>query len=99
MYFSAISPRRCHSKGNYLILFHIKTIRIHHECDGGIEKSIPRITDWHHEACRVMTNGDHEGGFFHPILTQIKFSFMNKTAEILIWCARKFNFTDRVTSM
>ena len=22
-------------------------IRIHHECEGGIEKSVPRITDWH----------------------------------------------------
>ena len=36
-------------------------IRIHHECEGGIEKSVSRIADWHHEACRVMTNGDHEG--------------------------------------
>ena len=25
---------------------------------GGIEKSFLRITDWHHEASRVMTNGD-----------------------------------------
>ena len=33
-------------------------IRNHHECEGGIEKSIQRITLWHHEACRVMTNGD-----------------------------------------
>ena len=42
--------------------------RIHHECEGGIEKSVPRITDWHHEACQVMTNGDHEGRIFlsHP---------------------------------
>ena len=36
-------------------------IRIHHECEGVIENSVPRITDWHHEACRVMTNGGHEG--------------------------------------
>ena len=43
-------------------------IRIHHECEGGIEKSVPRITDWHHEACRVMTIGDHKGQIFlfHP---------------------------------
>ena len=27
-----------------------KNINIHHECEGGIEKSVPRITDWHHEA-------------------------------------------------
>ena len=30
-------------------------IRIYHECEAGIEKSILRITDWHHKACRVMT--------------------------------------------
>ena len=29
-----------------------KTTRIHHECEDEIEKSIPRIIDWHHEACR-----------------------------------------------
>ena len=39
-------------------------ISIHHECEGRIEKSVPRITDWHHEACRVMTIGDHEGRIF-----------------------------------
>ena len=33
-------------------------IRIYHEFEDGIEKSVMRITDWHHEACRVMTNGD-----------------------------------------
>ena len=29
---------------------------------------MPRITVWHHEACRVMTNGDPEGWIFlsHP---------------------------------
>ena len=43
-------------------------IRIYHEC--GIEKSIPRITVWHHEACRVMTNYDRENVFFYPILTR-----------------------------
>ena len=36
-------------------------IRIYHEREGRIEKSAPRITDCHHEACRVMTNGDPEG--------------------------------------
>ena len=42
--------------------------RIHDECEGGIEISIPWITDWHHEACGVMTNGDHKGRIFlsHP---------------------------------
>ena len=43
-------------------------ISIHHECEGGVEKSVPRITDWHHEACRVMTNSDCEERIFlsHP---------------------------------
>ena len=31
---------------------------IYHECEGSIEKSVLRIAVWHHEACRVMTNGD-----------------------------------------
>ena len=44
------------------ILIPGKSIRICHECE--IEKSVPRITDWHHEACRVMTNGDPEGQIF-----------------------------------
>ena len=26
-------------------------IRIHHGCEGGIEKSVPMITDWHYKAC------------------------------------------------
>ena len=40
------------------------TIRINHECEGRIVKSVPRSTVWHHEACRVMTNGDSEGQIF-----------------------------------
>ena len=45
-----------------------ETIRIYQECEGGIEKSIQRITFRHHEACRVMTNRDLEGQIFryHP---------------------------------
>ena len=39
-------------------------IRIYHECEGRIEKSIPRITTWYYEACRVMSNGDPEGQIF-----------------------------------
>ena len=34
-------------------------IRTHHECEDGIDQYISRITVWHHEACRVTTNGDH----------------------------------------
>ena len=41
-----------------------ESIRIHNEYEGRIEKSVPRITVWRHEACRVMTNGDHKGRIF-----------------------------------
>ena len=43
-------------------------IKIYHECESGIEKSVPRITAWHYEACPVMTTGDREGRIFlsHP---------------------------------
>ena len=36
------------------------TIRIYHECEIGIEKSVPRITVLHHQACRLMTECDDE---------------------------------------
>ena len=52
-----------------------KIIRIYHECEGGIEKPVPKITYWHHEACRVMTNGDHKGWIFFPTLKRIMNSF------------------------
>ena len=35
-------------------------IRIYHEFEGGIEKYIPRMTAWHHKACRVIANSDRE---------------------------------------
>ena len=53
-----------------------RILSIYHECEGWIEKSVPRISDWHHEACRVMTSGDHEGRiFFYHTLTRIMDSF------------------------
>ena len=50
------------------LLYFSWNIRIYDEYELGIEKSVPRITDWHHEACGVMTNGDPEGRIFlsHP---------------------------------
>ena len=69
-----------------------KNIRIYHECEGRIEKSVPRITVWHHEACPVMTNSDPEGRIFlsYPhtnnrvffLLTSV-FLFKNKLPEVL----------------
>ena len=47
------------------------SIRIHHECKGGIEKTFPRVTFWHHEAYLVMTIGEHEGRFLYPVLIQV----------------------------
>ena len=41
-----------------------ENIRIYHECEGKIEKSVLRIAVWHHEACRVMANDDPEGQIF-----------------------------------
>ena len=69
----------------------LQHIRIYHECEGGIEKSVPRITDWHHEACRVMTNGDpkeqiflsypHMNNGFFFLLTNV-FLFKNNLPEV-----------------
>ena len=41
-----------------------KTISIFHGCMVWIEKSVTRVTDWHHEACRVMLNSDPEWQIF-----------------------------------
>ena len=42
----------------------VNIIIIYHECEGRIEKSVPRFAFWYHEAWRVMTNGDPEGQIF-----------------------------------
>ena len=60
-------------------------IRIYHECEGRIEKSVPRITVWHHEACRVNTNGDPRAGFFHPSLACIMDSFSCSSLFLFIY--------------
>ena len=39
-------------------------ISIFHGCMVWIEKSVTRVTDWHHEACRVMPNSDPEWQIF-----------------------------------
>ena len=43
----------------------IKIIRIHHESEGELEKSVPVIFVWHHKSCRVMTTVIPRGGFFY----------------------------------
>ena len=42
------------------------TIRILHECQVWIDKSVPRVTFWHHEARRVMPNCDPRDRFVYP---------------------------------
>ena len=51
----------------HLVIAKERDIRIHHECEGGIDKSVPGITIWHlfigitichHWASLVMPNGD-----------------------------------------
>ena len=46
-------------------------IRILHECQVWIDKSVPRVTFWHHEARRVMPNCDTRDRFVYPYLTRM----------------------------
>ena len=60
-------------------------IRIYHECEGRIEKSVPGIAVWHHEACRVMPKGDPEGQIFLSYLhTNNAFFFLLTTVFFFI---------------
>ena len=51
------------------------TIRILHECQVWIDKSVPRVTFWYHEARRVMPNCDPRDRFVYPYLTRMMDSF------------------------
>ena len=48
----------------FLLLVVGKIISIFHVCMVWIEKSVMRLTDRHHEACRVMPNSDPEWQIF-----------------------------------
>ena len=54
--------------------------------EGRIEKFVPRIAVWHHEACQVMTNGDPEGRIFlsYPLMNN-GFFFLSTTAFIYLF--------------
>ena len=68
-------------------------IRIYHEYEVGIEKSVPGFTICHHEACRVMTNGDPEGQIFisHPHMINGFFFLLTIKYRILcLKCSQKF---------
>ena len=63
-----------------------ENIRTHHKCEGAIDKSIPRITDWHHEACRMMPNGDREGQIsLSPPHTNNEFFFLLTTKYLILY--------------
>ena len=50
-------------------------IRILHKCQVWIDKPVPRVTFWHHEARRVMPNCDPRDRFVYPYLTRMMDSF------------------------
>ena len=63
-------------------------------CVGGVEKSVTRVNFWHHQACQVMANSDHEGQmflsashtnnkFFLLLTIHSTFSFSNKLPKFL----------------
>ena len=56
-----------------------------------MEKPVPWITDWHHEACRVLTNGDLKGrGFLsHPHTIMNYFSYSPLSTAFCIERTRK----------
>ena len=60
-FYSFFTLIHCALYFSFIVLCVLHTNRICHECEGRIEKPIPRIAVWHPEACRGMTNGDLEG--------------------------------------
>ena len=51
---------------DFSVSYNSKKVSTMHECSGGIEKSVARITIWHHEVCREITNRDLKGRIFLP---------------------------------
>ena len=60
-YKKEFSPMGENSFPNFLLW---ENISIFHGCMVWIEKSVTRVTDRHHEACRVMPNSDPEWQIF-----------------------------------
>ena len=73
----------------------LDNIRNYQECEGGVEKFVPRITDWHHVACRVMTNKKvTRNGFISFILT----GKMDSLAHHLRWYRTHQHMSKRLPS-
>ena len=75
-------------------------IRIYHECKGRIETFVPRITVRHHDACRVMTNGDPEGQIFlsYPH-TNNGFFFLLPTVFVCLFINFKISFQKSLNAL
>ena len=82
-------------------LTQVENIRIYHEYEGGIEKSVPRIGDWHHEACRVMKTSDLEQRIFlsHPHTNKEFFFLLSTKYLILYWKNVKKGFQKIMNSL
>ena len=57
---------------------------IHHDCEDGIEKSVPRDRRCHHSTSLVMPMGDPQDGFFYPTLKLMMDAYI--IAPIVCWC-------------
>ena len=68
----------------------VQNIRIYHECEGRVEKTVRRIAVWHHEACRVMTNCDPEGQILF-LAHHCFFLFENKIPEVYEYAKMQFH--------
>ena len=65
-------------------------ISIFHGCMVLIEKSITRVTDQHHEACRVMPNSDPESQIFLSIpYSHDRYFFLHTFLIYHIWFSKK----------
>ena len=68
----------------------VRIISIYHGCMVWIEKSVTRVTDRHHEACRVMPNSDPEWQIFlsTPYIHD-RYFFLHPFLIYHIWFSKK----------
>ena len=45
--------------------------KLYHLCEGGVEKSVPRLTFCHHSVSLMMPNSDLQDRFFYPFLSLV----------------------------
>ena len=83
---------------HYTIEASPKEVRVHeYKGQGGMEKSVPRITDWHHEASRqTVIMRDR---FFYPILTQKMDSFSCSPLNTLFLLGKHEKYFQKILNM